>query len=87
MITPLNNNIVVQEVAVKSEETTESGIILNNKEVVNDCKQGKVLAVGPECNFIGLEGKTVLYTHGESLYHDNAQHCVVADENVLAVIE
>ncbi|WP_342387645.1 co-chaperone GroES [Salinicoccus bachuensis] len=95
MLKPLGNRVVI-DLTQKEETTTKSGIILT-ESAKEKPQEGTVVAVGPgkvldNGNRVELEvkeGDRVVYSKfaGTELKHDDKDYLVLADTDILAVIE
>jgi co-chaperonin GroES (HSP10) len=66
MITPLNDNILLELIEEKEEITTESGIILTQgKPVSSSMRKAKVMAVNEDCE--SMKAGDVVYIPGMNL--------------------
>nr|WP_275431655.1 co-chaperone GroES [Salinicoccus roseus] len=91
---PLGNRVVID--LTQKEETTKSGIILT-ESAKEKPQEGTVVAVGPgkvldngtRVELEVKEGDRVVYSKfaGTELKHDDKDYLVLADTDILAVIE
>ncbi|MCG7333472.1 co-chaperone GroES [Salinicoccus roseus] len=94
MLKPLGNRVVID--LTQKEETTKSGIILT-ESAKEKPQEGTVVAVGPgkvldngtRVELEVKEGDRVVYSKfaGTELKHDDKDYLVLADTDILAVIE
>ncbi|WP_271400591.1 co-chaperone GroES [Salinicoccus roseus] len=94
MLKPLGNRVVID--LTQKEETTKSGIILT-ESAKEKPQEGTVVAVGPgrvldngtPVELEVKEGDRVVYSKfaGTELKHDDKDYLVLADTDILAVIE
>ncbi|KIH70755.1 co-chaperone GroES [Salinicoccus roseus] len=94
MLKPLGNRVVID--LTQKEETTKSGIILT-ESAKEKPQEGTVVAVGPgrvldngtRVELEIKEGDRVVYSKfaGTELKHDDKDYLVLADTDILAVIE
>lgn len=94
MLKPLGNRVVID--LTQKEETTKSGIILTEsaKEkpqegTVVAVGSGKVLENGSRAEVEVKEGDRVVYSKfaGTEIRHDDQDYLILADSDILAVIE
>lgn len=94
VLKPLGNRVVID--LTQKEETTKSGIILTEsaKEkpqegTVVAVGSGKVLENGSRAEVEVKEGDRVVYSKfaGTEIRHDDQDYLILADSDILAVIE
>lgn len=94
MLKPLGNRVVID--LTQKEETTKSGIILTEsaKEkpqegTVTAVGSGKVLENGTRVDLEVKEGDRVVYSKfaGTEVKHEDKDYLILADTDILAVIE
>lgn len=98
-IQPLGDRVLLKELSEKEKETTTaSGIIIPEtvSKETKGAKKAKVVAVGPGAwdedgeKRIPLsvkKGDVVLFSWGEELEVDGEEYHVVAESNILAIID
>jgi co-chaperonin GroES (HSP10) len=85
-ITPLKKKVLVAE--NKRENTTESGIIIEGRDVQGESKSGTVLAVGPEVTLVKVGDKVLLEWNKAMICTiDGAQRVMIQEDNIVAVME
>jgi co-chaperonin GroES (HSP10) len=85
-IVPLKNKVLVAE--NKSEQKTESGIILEGANSVRDSRSGTVVAVGPDV--VDVKVGDVIYLEwnkGQIVKVDDAQRVIIEDKYIVAVLD
>ncbi|AKG74745.1 co-chaperone GroES [Salinicoccus halodurans] len=94
MLKPLGNRVVID--LTQKEETTKSGIILTEsaKEkpqegTVTAVGSGKVLENGTRVDLEVKKGDRVVYSKfaGTEVKHEDKDYLILADTDILAVIE
>lgn len=88
MLRPLHKNVILQKEKSETEIKTASGIILSEKDR-KEPSYAKVLAVGPEVEAkIAVNDRVVYKSYsGTDVKIDDEKYIVVADEDILAVLE
>ena len=86
IVNPLKKNVLVAE--RNRENTTASGIVVQGTEGLGESKSAKVLAVGPEVTEVKV-GDTVylMWNKAKLVKVDGAQRAIVAEEDIVAVLE
>jgi chaperonin GroES len=82
---PLKDNVLVAR--FESEKTTESGLILTG-DVDAGLKEGRVVAVGPDCKDVNEGDIVVPHWHkGTEYAHEGISCVIVKEEDIFAIIE
>jgi co-chaperonin GroES (HSP10) len=85
-ITPLKKKVLVAE--NKRETTTDSGIIIEGRDVQGNSKSGTVLAVGPLVTLVKVGDKILLeWNKAQIVTVDGSQRVVIDEDNIVAVME
>ncbi len=86
-IKPLRNQILIQP--EKPEQKTSTGIVLPENASADRPQQGMVMAIGTSEKISVKVGQKVIYTRygGTEIKHDGQDYLLVANKDVLAVIE
>lgn len=85
-IRPLHKKILVAE--NKSEQKTESGIILEGANSVRDSKRGTVLAIGPEVTDVKVGDVVYLdWTKASIVKVGEAQRVIIDEEFIVAILD
>lgn len=83
---PLKSNVLVAE--NKSENKSESGIILDHANSVRESKTGTVLAIGPDVTEVRVGDKILLDWSKASLVKiDDAQRVVIKESEIVAILD
>jgi co-chaperonin GroES (HSP10) len=85
-ITPLKNKVLVAE--NKTEQKSESGIILDGANSVAMSKTATVLAIGPDV--VDVQVGDVIYLEwpkGQIVKIGDAQRVIIEDKYIVAVLE
>jgi len=86
IVTPLKKKVLVAE--NKTEQTTESGIILDGTTSNRDSKQGTVLAVGPQVTLVKVGDVIMLeWNKAQVVKIGDAQRVIIDEDNIVAVLE
>lgn len=85
-VTPLKKKVLVAE--NKREKVTESGIIIEGRDVQGESKTGTVLAIGPDVTLVKVGDKILLEWNKAMICTvDGAQRVVIEEDNIVAVME
>lgn len=85
MIKPTFNYVLLTKV---QQETSQGGIILPEQADMDDTiVQGKILAIGPECEFF-KEEQNVLFSFMEAkeMTYDRVKYFLVKEQDILAKV-
>ena len=85
-VRPLKKKVLVAE--LKTEQKTDSGIILEGTTSNRESKRGQVLAVGPDVTLVNV-GDTILleWSKAQVIKIDDAQRVMIDEDNIVAVYE
>jgi co-chaperonin GroES (HSP10) len=85
-ITPLKKKVLVAE--NRSEQKTDSGIILEGTTSARDSKQGTVLAIGPDVTMVKVGDVILLeWNKAQVVKIGDAQRVIVSEDDIVAVME
>jgi len=85
-IKPLKKKILVAE--VKTEQKTDSGIILDQTTSLRESKVGSVLAIGPQVTLVEVGDRILLdWSKAAMVKVGDAQRVMVNEDDVVAVLE
>ena len=85
-IKPLKKKVLVAE--NKRERTTESGIIIEGRDVQGESRTGTVLEIGPDVTMVAVGDKILLeWNKAQVVTIDGAQRVVIDEDNIVAVME
>jgi chaperonin GroES len=86
-IKPLRNQVLIQP--EKAEQKTATGIALPESASAERPQQGVVIAIGTSEKISVKVGQRVIYTRygGTEIKHDGQEYLLVANKDLLAVIE
>lgn len=93
-IRPLGDRVLIEDLDIKEENKTASGIIIPvGVGSEDDAKKGKVIAVGPGNMVDGklikpdvLVGDVVLYSWGDKIQIDGKKYILVGSGNISAIL-
>ena len=88
MIKPLHDNVVLKKDEAAKEKKTASGIILTDTKD-NTPSYARVIAKGEKCETTIEVGSQVVYKEytGTKVKLEDEEYIIVAEEDILAVIE
>ena len=85
-VTPTRKNILIAQVA--RQTTTSSGIIIESARSVLDNETARVLAVGPEVEFVKVGDELLVdWAKGQVIQVDGEQRLIINEKDVVAILE
>ncbi len=86
-IKPLRVNVLIRP--EKPEQKTATGIVLPDNATAERPQQGMVVAIGESDKIKVKVGQKVIYTRygGTEIKHEGTDYLIVANKDILAIVE